>query len=144
MTEKESRNVLGKPVTRLLGVITLFVKNGRKKDSLGQIAKEWQRMFPSPKMVPIVKTDEDAVFAEIRTACPYRGSSNVEGCHRMMEYDRKLLEAIGADFVVLRSQAEVGVEYCKVAITNNIENKTDLIPAHKRDKNNTEIRQKSG
>jgi hypothetical protein len=132
LTESEKRNVLGKPVSRFLGSVTLIIKKGKKEESIEDIAKEWQRMFPSKKMVPIVKLEDDTVFAEIRSPCPYRGSGNTKGCYRMMEYDRKLMEAIGADFVVLSSQAEPGVDYCRIAITNNIENRKDLVPAHVR------------
>lgn len=89
-------------------------------------------MFPSRKMVPIVAQERDTVFAEIRSVCPYRGSRNVQGCYRMMEYDRRLMEDIGADFVVLRSQAEPGVDYCRIAITTNLEGRFDLVPAHER------------
>ncbi len=93
-------------------------------------------MFPYKKMVPIVKIEGDTVFAEIRSTCPYRGSGNVEGCYRMMEYDRKMMETIGANFVVLKSQAEPGVEYCQIAMTKEHQNREDLTPAHIRVKNN--------
>jgi hypothetical protein len=35
----------------------------------------------------------------------------------MMEYDRKMMEKIGASFVVVRSQAEPGVSHCHIAIS---------------------------
>ena len=50
----------------------------------------------------------------------------------MMEYDHKLLSAIGAEFVVLQSQAEENTEYCRVAITRESKSKKDLLPAHMR------------
>lgn len=129
LTEKESRNWLGKPVSRALGTLTLGVKQGAPKTQLLDAAKEWQRMFPSKKMVPIVSANDDVVIAEIHSECPYRGSGNVHGCFRMMEYDRKLMEVIGADFVVLQSQAEPGVINCRVAISRDSRN---LVPAHVR------------
>ncbi len=138
LTETKFRNILGRPVLRCLGSITLFVKKGDKKETIEEIANEWQQMFPSKKMVPIVKVEVDTVFAEIRSTCPYRGSGNVDGCYRMMEYDRKMMETIGADFVVLKSQAEPGVENCLIAITKEHQNREDLTPAHIRVKNNTE------
>ena len=82
-------------------------------------AEEWQRMFPSRKMVPITHTDADTVYAEIHSECPYRGSGNLDGCYRMMEYDRKLMEKIGASFTVVRSQAEPGVRHCQIAISQH-------------------------
>ncbi|MBV1920836.1 MAG: hypothetical protein KUG73_09150 [Pseudomonadales bacterium] len=119
LTETEPRNVIGKPVMRGLGSLTLAVKKADEKDSAIESAEEWQRMFPSKKMVPITNVDADTVYAEIRSECPYRGSGNVEGCYRMMEYDRKLMEKIGSTFIVVKSQAEPGVSYCQIAISKN-------------------------
>jgi hypothetical protein len=130
LTENETRNLLGRPASRFLGGATLLIKQGSKKETIEQIAEEWQRMFPSKEMVPIVKVEGDTVFAEVKYHCPYRGTGNVEGCYRMMEYDRKMLETIGAELVVLRSQAEPGVERCRLAITRELQDRKDLIPAH--------------
>ncbi len=134
LTETKYRNLLGRPVMRFLGGVTLLLKNGKRKETIEQIAKEWQKMFPSKKVVPIVKNEAETIFAEIRVLCPYHGSGNVDGCYRMMEYDRKMMETIGADFVVLRSQVEPGVEHCLVAITKEIETRDDLTPIHKKNK----------
>ncbi len=119
ITETERRNVIGKPVMRGLGSMTLAVKKADEKSTVIESAEEWQRMFPSKKMVPITSIDGDTVHAEIRSECPYRGSGNVEGCYRMMEYDRKMMEKIGATFTVVKSQAEPGVSHCQIAISKN-------------------------
>jgi hypothetical protein len=118
LTETEHRNIIGKPLMRVLGSLTLKVKKAQSKNTALESAEEWQRMFPSKKMVPITRIEEDTVYAEIRSECPYRGSGNVEGCHRMMEYDRKMMEKIGASFTVVQSQAEVGNTHCIVAMSN--------------------------
>jgi hypothetical protein len=123
LTETESRNIIGKPFMRGLGSLTLAVKKADEKSTAIESAEEWQRMFPSKKMVPITNIDGDTVHAEIRSECPYRGSGNVEGCYRMMEYDRKMMEKIGSTFIVVKSQAEPGVSHCQIAITKNT---TDL------------------
>ncbi len=135
LCESEARHRLSVPVMRLLGELTLRVKAGQKKVLIEEAAGEWQRMFPSKKMVPITKVEDATVFAEIRSPCPFRGSKNVDGCYRMMEYDRKLMEAIGAEFIVLQSQAEENTEYCRVAITRESKNRKDLLPAHIRVQN---------
>lgn len=119
LTETKSRNIIGKPVMRGLGGLTLAVKKADEKDTAIEAAEEWQRMFPSKKMVPITSIDGEIVRAEIRSECPYRGSGNVEGCYRMMEYDRKMMEEIGASFIIVKSQAEAGVSYCQVAISKS-------------------------
>ena len=85
-------------------------------------------------MVPIREVDEATrtVRAEIRSPCPLRGSGDVEACHRMMEYDRRLLERIGGQLVVLASQAEPGRTFCEVAIRPADAPVDDLEAAHVR------------
>jgi hypothetical protein len=123
---------LGRPLERALGGLTLSLKSGSAQSDLPAVAREWQRMMPSRKMVPIVEETPDTVVAEIHAVCPYRGSGNVQGCHRMMEYDRKMLETIGGELVVLRSQAEAGVNVCRVALRRKGADLSDLTPAHVR------------
>jgi len=117
VTETERRNIIGKPFMRALGNLTLRVKKASHKSTALEAAEEWQRMFPSKKMVPITRIEEKIVYAEIHSECPYHGSGNLEGCHRMMEYDRKMMEKIGSTFLVVKSQAEPGVTHCQVAIS---------------------------
>lgn len=132
LTRDETRRTVAKPVMRSLANLTLLTKSGGKKQQFREVANEWQRMFPSRKAVPITAIENMTVFAEIRTPCPYRGSGNVDGCYRMMEYDRRILETLGADFVVLKSQAEPDVDVCRVAITRERTTRIDLLPAHLR------------
>lgn len=135
LTETKLRNIIGKPLMRTLGSLTLTVKKAQKKNTALESAEEWQRMFPSKKMVPITKIEEGTVYAEIRSECPYRGSGNIEGCYRMMEYDRKMMEKIGTSFTVIKSQAEPGVNHCQVAMSKGsssllIEAKDRLSKSH--------------
>jgi hypothetical protein len=125
-------SVIGRPFMRILGATTLWLSRGRRQESIEALGREWQRMFPDPEMNAITKVDADTVYGEVRAHCPYRGSGNVEGCYRMMEYDRRMLEKIGGEFVVLRSQAEPGVTSCQVAIRKAGASTADLVPAHVR------------
>lgn len=125
-------SLFGRPLERGLGVLTTTLKNAEVQQDTGAVAREWQRMMPSRKMVPIVEETGDTVIAEIHASCPYRGSGNVAGCHRMMEYDRRIMESIGGELVVLRSQAEPGVTVCQVAIRRRGSDLSDLQPAHVR------------
>ena len=122
LTETELRNIIGKPLMRTLGSLTLKVKKAEKKNTALESAEEWQRMFPSKKMVPLTRIEDETVYAEIRSECPYRGSGNVEGCYRMMEYDRKMMEKIGTSFTIIKSQAEPGVSHCQVAMSKQPSN----------------------
>jgi hypothetical protein len=114
---------------RMFGSVTMFLLRAKPKSGLEEIGREWQRMFPSNDDVPITGVRNDTVYAEIHIHCPHRGTGNVQGCHRMMEYDRKMLEKIGGQLVVLRSQAEPGVEVCQLAIRKEGAATEDLVPA---------------
>ncbi|UTW09669.1 hypothetical protein [Pseudomonas benzenivorans] len=97
---------------------------------LHELGKRWQLGFSSIEDHPIIAVTDDTVYAEISTDCPLRGSADTAACYRMMEYDRTLLEHIGGEFVVLRSQAQPGVSRCQVAMRRRGADMSDLIPAH--------------
>jgi hypothetical protein len=123
---------LTRRVMRGFGAFTLLLMRARPQREIEALGKEWQRMFPSDDDVPITKITEDTVFAEIHMRCGHRGSGNVRGCHRMMEYDRKMLERIGGQLVILRSQSEPSVAVCQLAIRKAGAPIDDLVHAHER------------
>jgi hypothetical protein len=96
------------------------------------LGEQWQRIFPSPRHVPLVDEDATTIYAEIRTVCPLRGTGDVHACHRMMAYDRMAAARMGARFVVLESQATPGVTVCRVALRHQSLPAEDLVPAHER------------
>lgn len=117
---------------RLFADLTVRIKGGQRKDTLEEIAKEWQRMFPGRRMVPITEVTEDTAIAEVHGPCPVADTGDVHACYRLMEYDRRLLAHIGGEFVVLRSKAESGIDICQVAIRKKGASVEDLTPAHER------------
>ena len=120
-------------VQRELGALaTLRVRRARPQTSLDGIGREWQRMFPDPRHHPITRIEDGTVHAESIRAVPTAGPATSRGCYRMMEYDRTMAEKIGAQFVVLRSQAEPGVTACQVALRPLGASMDDLVPAHGR------------
>jgi len=125
---------VSRALTRALAVLTLAIQRGRPRRGAARVGDEWQRMFPNPEMVPIREVDErtETVRAEIRSPCPLRGTGDVDACHRMMEYDRRMLERIGGQLVVLASQAEPGRTFCEVAIRPAGVSVDDLEAAHVR------------
>jgi hypothetical protein len=131
-TRDPSSGRVGRWLMRCLGAGTLAMRRGRRQDTTDGVAKEWQRMFPDRGEVVITQVKGETAYAELRVHCPYRGTGNVEGCYRMMEYDRRLMEKIGGEFVVLRSQAEPGVTTCRVAMRRAGSSMEDLVPAHVR------------
>lgn len=119
-------------LTRALARFTLWVQGGRRVEGVEAVAAEWQRMFPSPRMVPVKDVRGDTAYAEIHANCPLRGTGDTYACHRMMEYDRHMLRAIGGRLVVLQSQAEPGRTVCEVALRTAEASEADLTPAHVR------------
>ena len=101
---------------RLAAWYSLIMKRGQPKTSLREVVDEWQRMFPSPRINRLVSIDADTAYAEVHVHCPLRGTGDITACYRLMEYDRAMLERIGGQLVVLKSQAEPGRSVCEVAL----------------------------
>lgn len=130
--QKPYLNPITRVLMRIFADLTVKIKGGQRKESLEEIAKEWQRMFPGRRMVPITEITEETAFAGVHTPCPVSDTGDVHACYRLMEYDRRLLEHIGGEFVVLESQASPNIQKCRVAIRKKGASLTDLIPAHER------------
>lgn len=118
-----ARGARGRPARLVAAFLTLTAKvvrryRGAREERLtGEaLGKEWQRLMPNPKVMPITHVEGDTAYGEIRVRCPLRGTGDVRACHHLMSYDRALMRPAGARFVVLESQAEPGVERCRIAI----------------------------
>lgn len=133
LARRPALNSVTSLIMRLLARGTLMIKGGRARQNVAEVGQEWQRMFPSKKMVPIKTIENETVFAEIRAQCPLRATGDVRACYRLMEYDRRMLHSLGGQLIVLQSQAEPGIEVCQVAIRKLDDKRTDLIAAHERD-----------
>jgi hypothetical protein len=131
-----ARRELFTPVTRrlmrLLGDATVRAKRIGPQTDVGALGREWQRSFPSLQDHPVTRVDATTAYAEIHTDCPLRGTGDTAACHRLMGYDRTIAGAAGGTFVVLRSQAEPGVQVCQVAMRMQGATTDDLVPAHTR------------
>lgn len=106
-------------------------KLGRAQN-VAELARLWQRAFPSAKQIPIESIDKRTVIAQIHTPCPLKGGGDVHACHRMMAFDRHIAAAGGGQFIVLKSQATPGVGHCRVAMRMAGDDVSDLVPAHQR------------
>ncbi len=89
-------------------------------------------MFPRRKMVPVREVVADIVFAEVRARCPVTDTGDIHACYRLIEYDRRLLDHVGGEFVVLKSQANPDIRIYQVAIRKRGVPITDLVPAHEK------------
>jgi hypothetical protein len=123
-------NAVTSALMRGMAVLAIRSRGIRTARDTVDLGAQWQRAFPSAKQVPIRRIEQDTVYAEIHTPCPLRGTGDVHACHRMMEFDRAVLERAGGQFVVLRSQAEPGRAYCEVAMRRAGVPVDDLRPAH--------------
>ena len=123
-------NALTAALMRAMARLAVRAKGIRPARDDADLGAQWQRAFPSAKQVPIRRIDNGTVYAEIHTPCPLRGTGDVHACHRMMEFDRAVLERAGGQFIVLRSQAEPGRTWCEVAMRRAGVPVTDLVPAH--------------
>jgi len=104
----------------------------RPKTTPAEIGHEWERTFPSRKIVRVIEVSDDTAFGEIHVRCPLRGSGDVQACWRLMAYDRAIAARAGAQFVVLGSQAEAGRDHCRVALRAKGLPIADLVAAHER------------
>jgi len=109
----------------------LSARHGQRKIEMEEIGNEWKRMFPLKGMQEILAVDADTIYARTHGWCPLRGTGDVRACFQLMEFDRALLETIGGQFVVLRSQAQPGVKTCDIAIRRLGKSIDDLVPAYK-------------
>lgn len=106
-----------KLLMRSLANINCAMNGAKAQPDLPAVAQEWKRMFPiDPKQMPVTQVTGDTLYMEIREPCPLR-DKGVEACNRLMEFDRQTLAKLGAQLVVLRSQAEKeGVTICQLAL----------------------------
>lgn len=74
--------------------------------------------------------DEKTAFTEIHLHCPLRGTGNVEACHKLMNYDRQLMDQVGGQLIVLESQSNSGKHYCQLAIRKKGDGISDLKAAY--------------
>ncbi len=122
-----------KAFARALALYTWIKNRGKPKTTVADISEEWRRMFGLNRFWKIAAIENDTAYAEIHFACSLEGSGDVQACHRLMEYDRALLNKIGGQLIVLESRADPRVKgCCKVAIRTRGDSRTDLVHAHQK------------
>ncbi len=124
---------------RLFARLVHHTYGRRPQKDAAALAQEWNRLMPTPRSAfPVVSTEGDTAFVEIRIECPLRGTGNPEACWRSMEFDRALIEASGGELVVMESQSVTGGQCCKLAIRPKGRGFDDLPVAHPRWRSKTE------
>jgi hypothetical protein len=104
--------------TPLFVAATKAMRRVRPQVDAEALGREWERVLASRRTAHLTAVDPTGTtaYGEISVHCPLRGTGDVHACHRLMAYDRALVEAAGGQFVVLESQATPGVTVCRVAI----------------------------
>ncbi len=121
-------------VTTQAALLNVALNKPGKASTPEALAQKWQQMMP-PKAkhrFPIKTANQHTAIIEIHVHCPLRGTGNPHACHRLMNYDRKLMEKVGGQLVVLDSQSNSGKPYCTLAIRPQGQPIDDLVPAHKK------------
>lgn len=125
-------------VTQLLtsfsAKLNLTLNKPKVSVSAETLAKTWQDLMPpdGKENYKIKKVTKDTAYTEIHLHCPLRGTGNTEACYKLMNYDRKLMDKVGGNLIVLESQSSSGKNFCSLAIRAKGKDTNDLIPAHKK------------
>lgn len=116
--------------------LNLLLNKPKSAKNVKELAKIWQELMPrdGQENFPIKEITGDTAYTEIHLHCPLRGTGNVAACYKLMNYDRQLMSATGGQLIVLESQANSGKNFCRLAIRAEGADVSDLVPAHKMDK----------
>jgi hypothetical protein len=119
-------------LTNISAHLNLWLNRPQKAANTKELAETWQALMPKDgqDLFKIKTVDIETAIAEIHLHCPLRGTGNVNACHRLMNYDRKLMQKIGGELIVLESQSNSGKSYCTLAIRKKGSDTSDLIHAH--------------
>ncbi len=132
LAQRAAFSFLTKWFTSLSAKVNILLNKPSKTKDLNTLAQTWLDLMPpdGQKHFKISEIKDDTAYAEIHLHCPLRGSGNAHACYKLMNYDRKLMEAVGGQLVVLESQSNSGEKYCKLAIRRKGESIVDLQQAH--------------
>lgn len=125
-------DLLTQGLTTFLARVNLFLNRPSASKSLKQLGESWLDLMPpdGQHFFKVEDPTENTIHTQIHLHCPLRGTGDVEACYKLMNYDRKLVEAVGGQLVVLESQANSGKSYCRLALRAKGADVSDLTPAH--------------
>lgn len=120
-----------KIIARILAHISLFKNKARRRETVGEIAEEWCRMFGLPQFWIIDRVEDETAYCEIRFDCSLEKTGDLQACYRLMEFDRALLKKIGGKCIILESRADPRIKgSCVLAIRKYDDPRNELVPAH--------------
>ncbi len=127
-------NRLTKWATSLSASLNVFLNKPKQAKTVEDLSARWLEMMPpdGQEFFKISNVDKTTAYTEIHLHCPLRGSGDAKACYHLMNYDRKLMEKVGGQLIVLESQSNSGKPYCKLAIRKKGVDTSDLVPAHEK------------
>lgn len=139
LTRSPLRAVEQRVLTPAFVALTKWLRGSKPVEpTAAAIGAEWERLLASRKTAHVTNVEAqtastpETAYGEISVHCPLHGTGDVHACHRLMAYDRALVEAAGGQFIVLDSQARPGRTHCRIAIRKKGERVDDLVPAHEK------------
>ena len=119
-------------LTSSIAKLNIFLNKPEKADTTEALATTWKSLMPpdGQEYFKVRQIDDRTAITEIHLHCPLRGTGDVHACHKLMNYDRKLMEKVGGQLVVLESQSNSGKSFCRLAIRKSGEDISDLKAAH--------------
>ncbi len=124
---------LTKPLTNFFAYLNLRLNKPKHSLNAKELAESWKNLMPvdGQEYFKIDRISEETAYVEIHIKCPLRDSGNVNAFFHLMNYDRKLMEGVGGELVVLSSQSNNKKGFCQLAIRKSGTDLGDLLPAHK-------------
>lgn len=132
ISQRRSLDSITLGLTTFLARVNLYLNRPTVSESLKQLGESWLGLMPpdGQHFFKVEDPTENTIHTQIHLKCPLRGTGDVEACYKLMNYDRKLVDAVGGQLVVLESQANSGKSYCRLALRPKGADVSDLIPAH--------------
>lgn len=119
-------------VTTQSAQLNILLNKPKPANDVETLAKTWLELMPpdGQEYFKIEEVTGDTAYTQIHLHCPLRGSGDTHACYKLMNYDRKLMEAVGGQLIVLQSQSDKKHEFCRLAIRKAGDNVDDLVPAN--------------
>ena len=104
--------------TRRLARLNVLLNRPQPTSEAKELAQTWVDLMPpdGKENFQIKSVEGDTAYVEIHLHCPLRATGDVRACHRLMNYDRNLMKAVGGQLIVLESQSNSGKSFCRLAI----------------------------
>jgi len=111
--------------------LNLTLNKPKQANTPAELAKTWQDLMPPDgrDLFRIREITNDTAYVEIHLHCPLHNTGNVKACCNLMNYDRKLMDKVGGNLVVLSSQSNNEKGYCSLAIRDKRLPSDDLVSA---------------